>query len=434
MHFSSLLGTTFGALSNHGGPVNSISYTHPDRFVLTGAWDGIVRMWHGDELLRTFDKLGHEHGTEVLGLENGTIVTASTNKHIVLIDAQGKVLKKISNAHGAPIRKLIAHPLGFASAANDGIVKIWSNEGELVQTLEAVKEAEVKFIYGLCYIPGPNGSVDDSRLLTCGEDGFVRLFDFSGRLLQSFVHPGPVRSVVPLGSEGDFMSACTDKKVRIFTRNPSRRASEKERKEFREIGDLVRASGMKALDNSKLENEEALLVPGTKNGQVKVLNISGRNVPIAYQWSNDLSEWIEIGEALGSSGSNGPQKGRSKLEGKEYDFVSDIWLTEEQKVQLGFNADDDPDEVVDRFCSLWQIPADMRSQIYEFVAPKVDMEAVAMRKSRQSASAAKQVVLQQVPSWTSGSFEMYAQMNFQAMEKKISETNTLLAQQNVRKK
>lgn len=432
-----LLGTAFPALSDHGGPVNSISSLHPSRLVVTGSWDGIVRVWHGSELVGKFDKLGHEHGTEVLGLESGPIVTASTTKHIVIIDEHGKVLQRIANAHGAPIRKLVTHPLGFASAANDGVVKVWTADGQLVQTIDAATNSEVKFLYGLCFISSDHPlsagvDLDRTRLVTSGEDGYVRVFDAAGKLVQELIHPGPVRSVHPLGLEGDFLTACADKKVRIFTRAANRFATEKERSEFKEMGQLVKASGMKALDTSTLENETALATPGTKNGQVKVLNISGRPVPIAYQWSADLQEWIEIGEAMGASGSNGPTKAKSKIDGVEYDFVSDVWLDEQNKVQLGFNADDDPEEVTTRFCSLYQIPSDMRQQILEFITPKVDMAAV-IRRKELAAQPTNRIVLHQVPSWTSGSFETYPQANLQAMEKKINETNATLAQQGVSK-
>ena len=430
-------GSSFATLAEHGGPVNSISWTYPDRMVLTGSWDGLVRMWHGDALLQTF-KLGHEHGTEVLGLENGAIVTASTNKKIVIIDKSGKIIKTIPDAHSAPIRKLIAHPLGFASAANDGLIKVWNEGGQLLQTIEAHTSSEVKFIYGLCFIPGAENNLDESRMVSCGEDGFVRVFNLAGDCLQAIPHPGPVRSVKALGGEAecDFMSACADKSVRIFTRSAARLAPAKLRREFKEIGELVKAAGgMKQLDTSTLENESALQKPGTKNGQVKVLNIAGRSVPIAYQWSDDLQEWLEIGEALGAGGgggSNGPQQARSKVDGVEYDHVSEIYLTDEHKVQLGWNVDEDPDEVTDRFCAMYQIPADMRSQIIDFVRPKCDPEAGMRRKARMQEAAAQKVVMQQVPSWTSGSFETYSQANLQAMERKIRETNTQLAEQQVR--
>lgn len=429
-------GSGFAPLSAHGGPVCSISCTYPDRMVLTGSWDGVVRMWHGDELVRSFDKLGHEHGTEVLGLEDSRrIVTASTTGAIVIIDAQGKVMARVNNAHSAPIRKLIAHPLGFASAANDGLVKVWNEQCQLLQTIEAHSSSEVKFIYGLCFLAGADDNLDRSRLVTCGEDGFVRVFNLAGDNIQEIPHPGPVRSVKPLGdeAEGDFMSACADKSVRVFTRCEARFAPSKLREEFRDIGALVKAAGgMKQLDTSTLQNESALAVPGTKNGQVKVLNITGRNVPIAYQWSDDLQEWVELGEALGAgggNGGNGPQQARSKIDGVEYDFVSDIYLTDEHKVKLGFNADDDPEEVTDRFCALYSVPHDMRQQILDFVRPKCDPVAGAQRKSQQEAAAAKKIVLQQVPSWTSGSFETYSQANIVAMEKKIRETNAALSEQ-----
>jgi len=106
-----------------------------------------------------------------------------------------------------------------------------------------------------------------------------------------------------------------------------------------------------------------------------------------------------------------------------------VYLTDTHKVQLGFNADDDPAEVTDRFCTIYQVPADMRSQIYEFVAPKCDPVAGAAKKARLAEESAQRVELQQVPSWTSGGFEIYSQANIQAMEKKIRETNQMLIEQ-----
>lgn len=145
-----------------------------------------------------------------------------------------------------------------------------------------------------------------------------------------------------------------------------------------------------------------------------------------------MQEWIEVGEAMGaggSGGSSGPQGPRPKIDGVEYDHVSEIYLTEEIKVKLGWNFDDDPEEVTDRFMALHQIPADMRSQIIEFVKPKTDAEALMRRKAALQDSQAQRIVMQQVPSWTSGSFELYSQANLPAMEKKIRETNAALAEQ-----
>lgn len=146
-----------------------------------------------------------------------------------------------------------------------------------------------------------------------------------------------------------------------------------------------------------------------------------------------MQEWIEVGEAMGaggsSGGSSGPQGPRPKIDGVEYDHVSEIYLTDEIKVKLGWNFDDDPEEVTDRFMAMHQIPADMRSQIIEFVKPKTDAEALMRRKAALQESQAQRIVLQQVPSWTSGSFELYSQANLPAMEKKIRETNALLAEQ-----
>jgi hypothetical protein len=134
---------------------------------------------------------------------------------------------------------------------------------------------------------------------------------------------------------------------------------------------------------------------------------------------------------MGSAGTNGPQQARSKYEGKEYDFVSDVYLTDEHVVKLAFNADDDPEEVTERFSTIYQVPADMRQQILDFIKPKCDKAAGERRKAAAAAAAIPKIVLLQVPSWISGSFETYSQLNHQAMEKKLRESNTILVEQQV---
>jgi phospholipase A-2-activating protein len=115
---------------------------------------------------------------------------------------------------------------------------------------------------------------------------------------------------------------------------------------------MVVASGMRSMDTSNLPTADALLVPGQQDGQVMVVNISGRG-PIAYQWSQPSTTWIEIGEAIG-------QSNKSTLDGVQYDHVTEVYLTEHQKVKLGFNKDDDPNQIVEQFMALYSIPMDMK--------------------------------------------------------------------------
>jgi hypothetical protein len=77
----------------------------------------IARIFRNSRVHRQME--GGLYATEVLGLPTGEIVTGSANYNIVIYD-EAKIVKTITKAHEQPIRKLVVHPLGFASVANDG--------------------------------------------------------------------------------------------------------------------------------------------------------------------------------------------------------------------------------------------------------------------------------------------------------------------------
>ena len=47
-----------------------------------------------------------------------------------------------------------------------------------------------------------------------------------------------------------------------------------------------------------------LTVPGKKNGEIKIVNVSGKGAMV-YQWSEDETTWVEVGEAIGQGGGGG---------------------------------------------------------------------------------------------------------------------------------
>ena len=243
-------------------------------------------MWDGAR--RLYDVVGHEHAVEVLALGD-LIVSASANKAIHLIRA-GKVVKRIPNAHDHAIRKLIPHPLGFASAANDGVVKVWTADGEEVQAIAAHTGSEVKFVYGLALVGGTE------ELVSCGEDMQVKVWR-GGQCVQVLRHPGPVRAVKAM-TNGDLVTACTDRVARLWTRDPARYADAKERDEYDEVIQHLTVAGMTSIDTSTLPDESALTVPGKKDQQVQVVNVEGKG-PTAYQWSEDAQTWGGGGQRHG---------------------------------------------------------------------------------------------------------------------------------------
>eukprot|EP00466_Bigelowiella_natans_P012309 jgi/Bigna1/68990/fgenesh1_pg.7_\ len=169
---------------------------------------------------------------------------------------------------------------------------------------------------------------------------------------------------------------------------------------------------MQQMDVSGLPTEAELMKPGTKDGQVKIFNVSGK--AMVYRWSQADMKWVLVGEAMGrgydmmlyyhqqmplplpplptphlSRGKPKPKK--TELDGQFYDHVTKVFITEQQSVMLGWNIDDDPRDVVDHFAALYSLTEDLKYQVYQFVAPKTDPQAT-----------------RHVPSWTKHGFKLFA--------------------------
>lgn len=63
----------------------------------------------------------------------------------------------------------------FASASNDGSIRIWNLKGDAITVLEGHDDS---FIYGLIAIPSDG---DADGLASSGEEGLVRIWDSDGK-------------------------------------------------------------------------------------------------------------------------------------------------------------------------------------------------------------------------------------------------------------
>jgi WD40 repeat protein len=382
--------------------VNSISQTSDGRLI-SGSWDGVVRIW--TEGFAEEIKGHHDHAVEVLGLPNNLIITGSANGKIVIYE-HSDMKRVIVAAHSHAVRKIIAHPLGFASAGNDGVVKVWTLSGDLVMEIHINSSGETKFLHDLCHIP------ETGEMVVSGEDGNVRILSAEGKIVQAIAHPGSVRGVCVLPN-GDFVTACHDRVVRVFTRTTSRTAPEDELSSFTQLSAMASMSGMTAMDTSSLPGPTALHKAGAKDGAIKVINQPGRGA-IVYQWVAADNTWTELGEAVG-------QSKKQSIDGKTYDFVTDVQITPEVSRKLGFNKDDDAEQVAADFCNINGLPPDYRDQIIAHVAPMIDSSARAARLERERL--AQQSALKHIPAWNSGGFELYSAGKYPQMLNAILKRN-----------
>lgn len=420
----------YDSLQPHNNSVASITVLN-NGLVTTGSWDGQARVWNNGTAIATLT--GGEHSVEVCGLKwCDMLVSGSSNKSLILFDSKTyKPIQTIKNAHDHAIKKIVelVDRKQYATASNDGTVKIWSPLSDrpfLVihahdDTSASTNTDHPKFIYGLAY------NQLAAEIITCGEDGTVKVFDInSGKLVQSIQHPSVVRCVKVLSS-GDIISGCADKVARVFTRAHNRVAPKSELNDYTELCNLATQSGMKQLDDSKVLDESALTVPGKKNGEIKIVNVSGKGAMV-YQWSEDETTWVEVGEAIGQGGGGVTgQTGKTKLNGKEYDYVTEIYITDTYAVKVGFNRDDDPDDIANAFIATHGISPDNKHDIVAHITPMVDMNAVRMKQQRSQSEALSQQ-LKHSPSWLlGGGYQMFTDITkLQQMSQRLQQSNTTL--------
>ena len=170
------------------------------------------------------------------------------------------------------------HPSGgdFASASNDGIIRLWTISGKQVGELHG-HEA---FIYSLASTPS-------GEVVSCGEDRTLRVWKGS-ECIQTITHPAiSVWDVAVCPENGDIVSGASDRVVRVFTKSPERAADAEATRQFE---DSVKESSIPQqqlgeVNKEKLPGPEFLTQKaGTKEGQVQMIRELNGSVT-AHTWS-----------------------------------------------------------------------------------------------------------------------------------------------------
>lgn len=198
------------------------------------------------------------------------------------------------------------HPSGaeFASASNDGIIRLWTIQGrEVAQLL-----GHESFIYSLA--SSPSGEIFSS-----GEDRTVRVWKGT-ECIQTITHPAiSVWGVAVCAETGDIVSGASDRIARVFTRDPDRVADAETTKFFE---DSVKESSipqqqLPEVNKEKLPGPEFLVQKsGTKEGQVQMIKQLNGSVT-AHQWSAGQQQWINVGTVVDAVGSSGKKVCNSVL-------------------------------------------------------------------------------------------------------------------------
>ncbi|KAJ6692635.1 PHOSPHOLIPASE A-2-ACTIVATING PROTEIN [Salix purpurea] len=135
-----------------------------------------------------------------------------------------------------------------------------------------------------------------------------------------------------------------------------------------------RVGGLKLED---LPGLEALQIPGTTDGQTKVIREGDNGV--AYAWDLREQKWDKIGEVV-----DGPEDGMKLpvLDGFEYDYVFDVDIGDGEPIRkLPYNRSDNPYDTADKWLLKENLPLTYRQQIVEFILQNSGQGGVALDSS-----------------------------------------------------
>ncbi|KAI5577200.1 hypothetical protein POPTR_009G112184v4 [Populus trichocarpa] len=326
--------------------------------------DCTLRRWRKGQLVENWE--AHKSAIQaIIKLPSGELVTGSTDTTLKLW--KGKTCLHTFAGHSDTVRGLAEmHGLGILSASHDGSIRLWALTGEVL--MEMVGHASIVY------------SVDShvSGLIVSGSEDCSAKIWKDGACVQSIEHPGCVWDVKFL-ENGDIVTACSDGAVRIWTSYQERIAEPADLDSY--VSQLSqykisrkRVGGLKLED---LPGLEALQIPGTTDGQTKVIREGDNGV--AYAWNLREQKWDKIGEVV-----DGPEDGmkRPVLDGFEYDYVFDVDIGDGEPIRkLPYNRSDNPYDTADKWLLKENLPLAYRQQIVEFILQNSGQGGVALDSS-----------------------------------------------------
>eukprot|EP00794_Sanderia_malayensis_P016237 gene16236-17875_t len=330
--------------------------------LLSGSWDQSACVWVNGQCVMQLK--GHTASIWAVHMmtEHGIMLTGSADKTIKIWKA-GKCERTLTG-HTDCVRGLaILSSLEFLSCANDCTVRRWSIAGECLQ----VYSGHTNYIYSIATLPFGDGS-----FATCGEDRSLRIWK-DNACAQTIILPCQSIWSVDCLPNGDIIVGSSDGIARIFTCAEERVAPLDILKVFEDevANQAIPAAAnvdLGEIKKDELPGPEALLNPGNKDGQTKL--IKRGTVIEAHQWDAAQNRWQKVGEVVGSAGSEGSSRTSNKqvYNGQEYDYVFDVDIEEgKPTLKLPYNITDDPWLAAHKFLEANEISPMFLDQVANFI-------------------------------------------------------------------
>ncbi|KAM7479274.1 hypothetical protein LguiA_027487 [Lonicera macranthoides] len=324
--------------------------TLDDSEIVSSSVDCTLRRWRGGQQIEAWE--AHKAAIQaVIKLPSGELVTGSSDTTLKLW--KGKTCTRTFVGHTDTVRGLGVMPgLGILSASHDGTIRLWALSGEVLMDMVG----HTSIVY----------SVDAhvSGLIVSGsEDCFAKIWK-DGVCVQSIEHPGCVWDTKFL-ENGDIVTACSDGVVRVWTVHQEKIADPLELESHASQVSQYKCSRKRVggLKLEELPGLEALQIPGTSDGQTKVVREGDNGV--AYAWNMREHNWDKIGEVV-----DGPDDSMNRpvLDGTQYDYVFDVDIGDGEPIRkLPYNRSENPYTTADKWLLKENLPLSYRQQIVEFI-------------------------------------------------------------------
>ncbi|KAA8496816.1 Phospholipase A-2-activating protein [Porphyridium purpureum] len=405
-------GVTLGVGAEHSQAICALEVLGENRLV-SCSWDHTARVWsvqrEGASAIFKCDAVISSHKAPVwdaCAIERLELLfTVGADKKLCAFNLSESgppgtmPVAVVENAHEDVIRGVRALPPStnnsdksvLVTVANDGWLRTWtvtrvSKQEVQIQPLRVLSDVHGgHFIYTLSvgYSSLPDGLVE---IHTGGEDSTLRVIEDDGsgselNMVQSLQHPGTVWSIASCidANQHDLVTGCSDQIVRVFTRRADRVAPEevlaqyeasiKERK--------VASQTIGGVDVSKLPDETALLVPGKREGENKIIKNSATGVAEVHMWESSSQSWSKVGDVVDNPNSSGSGNGAKEINGVPFDFVFDVEVdTNGPHLKLGYNTGENPYTAAQRFIEDNEMSQEFLDQIANFIEQQVPPSAL----------------------------------------------------------